>query len=165
LKIDYALLNRQMLSLIEGEYDVAAVLANVSALLNQSLTDINWVGFYLVNANELVLGPFQGNVACYRIPLGRGVCGTAAADNKTLCIDDVHAFAGHIACDAASNSELVVPLVVANKVIGVLDIDSPSLARFTKDDSDGIEEMVKGLATHLTQALKTDQKSYPTIGS
>jgi len=154
-----------MLSLIEGEYDVAAVLANVSALLNQSLTDINWVGFYLLNANELVLGPFQGNVACYRIPLGRGVCGTAAADNKILRIDDVHAFAGHIACDAASNSELVVPLVVANKVIGVLDIDSPSLARFTQDDSDGIEEMVKGLATHLTQALKTDQQSYPTIGS
>jgi len=154
-----------MLSLIEDEYDIGAVLANVSALLNDSLADINWVGFYLKQADELVLGPFQGRVACYRVAIGKGVCGTAAAQNKTLCVDDVHSFTGHIACDAASNSELVVPLVLAGNVIGVLDIDSPLLARFTVNDSAGIELMVKNLCLHLTQALNSNPQSYPRIGN
>jgi len=138
-----------MLSLIDGEHDITAVLANVSALLNETLDNINWVGFYLKQADELVLGPFQGRVACFRIPVGRGVCGTAAAKNKTMCVEDVHAFAGHIACDSASNSELVVPLVIADQVVGVLDIDSPSLSRFDLRDCVGLEEMVKNLANHL----------------
>lgn len=153
-----------MLSLIEGEFDVAAVLANVSALLNESLEDINWVGFYLKNQDELILGPFQGRVACFKIAIGQGVCGTAAATKTTLRVADVHAFKGHIACDSASNSELVVPIIIGNNVIGVLDIDSPSLNRFDENDSAGIELLVDSLAQHLAQALQLDGQSYPQLG-
>ncbi|NRA61079.1 MAG: GAF domain-containing protein [Psychrobium sp.] len=140
-----------MLSLIEDEKDPLALYANVSALLNQSLENINWVGFYFVQGDELVLGPFQGNVACFRIKMGRGVCGTAASEAKTLRVGDVHQFAGHIACDAASNSEIVVPLVVNGKIIGVLDIDSPSLNRFDDADEEGLNSMMQDFALHLSQ--------------
>ena len=122
---------QQVNGLVQGEPDLIANLANVSALLNEYLTDINWVGFYIMRSGELVLGPFQGKPACIRIPVGKGVCGTAVATKTTQRIDDVHAFPGHIACDAASNSELVVPVVVNDQVVAVLDIDSPSLNRFS----------------------------------
>nr|WP_275660410.1 GAF domain-containing protein [Shewanella sp. Isolate13] len=138
-------MNRQVQALLTGEDDTIAALANFSALLNDNLTDLNWVGFYLLKHNELVLGPFQGKVACSRIPLGKGVCGTAVVTNSTQRVDDVHQFVGHIACDSASNSELVVPLRRNGKVIGVLDIDSPSLSRFSEIDQLGIETLVKSL--------------------
>ncbi|MCG9729312.1 GAF domain-containing protein [Shewanella sp. Isolate13] len=141
----YDTLNRQVQALLTGEDDTIAALANFSALLNDNLTDLNWVGFYLLKHNELVLGPFQGKVACSRIPLGKGVCGTAVVTNSTQRVDDVHQFVGHIACDSASNSELVVPLRRNGKVIGVLDIDSPSLSRFSEIDQLGIETLVKSL--------------------
>jgi len=163
LKIDYALLERQMLSLIDGETDTVAILSNVSALLNQTLNDINWVGFYLLDDEQLVLGPFQGNVACYRIPLGRGVCGTAVAENNTQCVEDVHAFPGHIACDSASQSEIVSPLRISNKVVGVLDIDSPSLKRFDQSDVEGIDSLVASLGEYLANNAHASN-SYPKIG-
>jgi len=153
-----------MLSLIDGETDVGAILSNVGALLNQTLDNINWVGFYLLADNELVLGPFQGNVACYRIPVGRGVCGSAIADKKSLRIADVHEFAGHIACDSASRSELVVPLLVDGRAVGVLDIDSPSLARFDSDDQAGIEGMVLALGDYLTANSEKSSCSYAHLG-
>ncbi|GIU19810.1 GAF domain-containing protein [Shewanella sp. MBTL60-007] len=141
----YDTLNRQVQALLASEDDTIAALANFSALLNDNLTDLNWVGFYLLKNNELVLGPFQGKVACSRIPVGKGVCGTAVVTNSTQRVDDVHQFVGHIACDSASNSELVVPLRRNGKVIGVLDIDSPSLSRFSEIDQLGIETLVKSL--------------------
>jgi len=145
----YDTLNRQAVALLAGEDDHIAALANFSALLNDNLTNINWVGFYLLKADQLVLGPFQGKVACTRIAWGQGVCGTAAAQNTTQRIADVHQFAGHIACDSASNSELVVPLRNKGKVIGVLDIDSPSLSRFDEIDQQGLETLVKSLENCL----------------
>lgn len=126
----------------EGEPDAIANMANAAALLWEYLPDINWVGFYRVIGGELVLGPFQGKVACIRIALGAGVCGTAAASGTSQLIDDVHAFPGHIACDAASAAELVVPIMVEGRVIGVLDIDSPTPARFDEQDLEGIEAIV-----------------------
>jgi L-methionine (R)-S-oxide reductase len=138
---------QQVSGLVSGEPDLIANLSNVSALLNQYLSDINWVGFYIMRDNELVLGPFQGKVACIRIPVGRGVCGTAAATRETQRIDDVHAFPGHIACDGASNSELVVPITVNDKVVAVLDIDSPKHARFTVEIQQEIEAVVDVLKT------------------
>ncbi len=138
---------QQVSGLVSGEPDLIANLSNVSALLNQYLPDINWVGFYIMREGELVLGPFQGKVACIRIPVGRGVCGTAAATRKTQRIDDVHAFPGHIACDGASNSELVVPIIVNDNVVAVLDIDSPKHARFTAEVQKEIEAVVDVLAT------------------
>jgi len=138
---------QQVSGLVSGEPDLIANLSNVSALLNQHLSDINWVGFYIMRDNELVLGPFQGKVACIRIPVGRGVCGTAAATRETQRIDDVHAFPGHIACDGASNSELVVPITVNDKVVAVLDIDSPKHARFTVEIQQEIEAVVDVLKT------------------
>jgi L-methionine (R)-S-oxide reductase len=136
---DYAMLAKQLDALCEGETDVLAISANFVALLYAELEDINWLGIYVRRGDELVLGPFQGLPACVHIPLGRGVCGSAAADNRTLRIDDVHQFAGHIACDPASNSELVVPLSDQDGVFGVLDIDSPSHARFSAADQAGVE--------------------------
>ncbi|WP_151738018.1 GAF domain-containing protein ['Paenibacillus yunnanensis' Narsing Rao et al. 2020] len=124
----------QLAALMEGEPNAVANLANASALLKFSLPDTNWTGFYLFDGNELVLGPFQGLPACIRIPLGRGVCGTAAAERRTLVVDDVHAFPGHIACDAASNSEIVVPLIKEDRLLGVLDIDSPLKHRFDDEE-------------------------------
>ena len=125
----YADLNRDFNALMAGETSFLATLANTSALLYERLTDINWAGFYLLEDDTLVLGPFQGKIACVRIPVGRGVCGTAVARNQVQRIEDVHVFDGHIACDAASNSEIVLPLVVKNQIIGVLDIDSTVFGR------------------------------------
>lgn len=138
---------QQIQALITGEPDLIANLSNVSAALNQYLDRINWVGFYLMKQGELVLGPFQGKPACIRIPVGRGVCGAAVSTGETQLIDDVHAFPGHIACDAASNSELVVPVIVNNEVVGVLDIDSPEISRFTKAIQSEMEAVVAVLQT------------------
>ncbi|NKC18477.1 MULTISPECIES: GAF domain-containing protein [Pseudoalteromonas] len=146
----YQTLVKQAQGLISGEHNVIANMANLSALLFTTLEDINWAGFYLMDsAEELVLGPFQGNPACIRIPVGKGVCGTAAAMCETQLVEDVHAFAGHIACDAASNSEIVIPVFKGNKVIAVLDIDSPSLARFDEQDKIGLEAVVKAFEETL----------------
>ncbi|MDP5291965.1 GAF domain-containing protein [Oceanimonas sp. CHS3-5] len=142
----YQSLTAQALALCEGEPNRIAKLANLSALLNLSLDEINWVGFYLREQDELVLGPFQGNPACVRIPIGRGVCGTAAASNQVQRVADVHAFAGHIACDAASNAEIVLPLSDENGVVwGVLDIDSPVHDRFDADDEAGLTTLVNSI--------------------
>ncbi len=139
----YEIMNAQLKSLMEGEEDKISNLSNASALLMSTLKDINWAGFYLMKNGRLQLGPFQGKVACLRIPLGRGVCGTAAAEDKTQRIDDVHQFPGHIACDSASNSEIVVPLHNNGEVVGVLDIDSPVFERFDEGDREGLEEFAK----------------------
>ena len=136
---DYSLLDSQLSALLGDEPDALASAGNFVALLNNALEDVNWLGIYVLRENELVLGPFQGKPACVRIKLGDGVCGTAAASLTTQRVDDVHAFAGHIACDPDSRSELVVPLLVNDELIGVLDIDSPSPARFTELDQRGIE--------------------------
>ncbi|MCD9524609.1 GAF domain-containing protein [Photobacterium carnosum] len=141
----YHRLTQQALGLIEGETDLIANLSNISALLNMELEQINWVGFYLLKQDQLVLGPFQGNPACVRIPVGRGVCGTAISENKVQRISDVHTFPGHIACDATSNSEIVIPLTVKGKLIGVLDIDSPNLSRFDQNDEQGLVSFVEAL--------------------
>ncbi len=144
-----SLVIRQLKALLEGEEDLIANLSNASALLNQFLEDINWVGFYLMKKDQLVLGPFQGLPACVRIPLGKGVCGTSAANKETLRIADVHQFPGHIACDAASNSEIVVPLLVQGEIIGVLDIDSPIKDRFSEEDQVFLEEFVEVLVQSI----------------
>lgn len=138
----YTHLENATRALLHGEKDTIANMANFSALLYHTLPDINWAGFYLLRGNELVLGPFQGKPACIRIPLGTGVCGTAAARRETILVEDVHTFPGHIACDAASRSEIVVPVMIHHQVYGVLDIDSPQPGRFTNDDSQGLERLV-----------------------
>ena len=135
----YAELNQQLAALIGDERDFVANMANTAALLFHQLPDLNWAGFYLMRGGELVLGPFQGKPACIRIALGRGVCGTAAATRETQVVADVHAFPGHIACDADSRSEIVVPLIVGGDLIGVLDLDSPRPGRFDEDDRAGLE--------------------------
>jgi L-methionine (R)-S-oxide reductase len=135
----YKLLLEQLKALLEGETYVIPNLSNASALLNGALKEINWVGFYLMHEGELLLGPFQGKTACIHIPLGKGVCGSAAAQNKTQLVEDVHSFPGHIACDSASNSEIVIPLRAEGRVVGVLDIDSPVLGRFDEEDKQGLE--------------------------
>ena len=142
---DYKLLGEQIKALAADEPGFIPVLSNASALLFDNIENLNWAGFYLMNKGSLLLGPFQGKVACIRIPLGKGVCGTAAGEDKTQLVDNVHEFAGHIACDGASNSEIVVPIHRDGEVIGVLDIDSPLLARFTKEDKEGLEAFVKVL--------------------
>ena len=169
---DYGLLAKQIVSLAEVDSHWLPVLSNAAALLWDALDDINWAGFYLVDpatvvdsepglesgvesgaapsaheslTPELRLGPFQGKVACVRIPFGRGVCGTAAATKTSQLVEDVHQFPGHIACDSASNSEVVVPIFKGKQVVGVLDIDSPSVARFTQEDLSGLEQVVKAL--------------------
>jgi len=129
----------QLSGLFSDERNGLANAANMCALLYQMLPDVNWVGFYFMQGGELVLGPFQGKVACVRIPLGRGVCGTAAARREILVVPDVNEFPGHIACDAASRSEIVVPLVQAGRLLGVLDLDSPNLSRFDHEDRDGLQ--------------------------
>ena len=140
---DYKELSARLQALTGGVPHEIANLANASALLWESLEDINWAGFYRMEAGQLVLGPFQGKVACIEIPLGRGVCGTAAALDKTQLVYDVHEFPGHIACDSASNSEIVVPLHRAGEVVGVLDIDSPKIGRFTEEDRAGLEAFAR----------------------
>ena len=142
---DYRQLNAQLKSLIEGVPYLTANLANASALLWQELEDLNWAGFYLERDGALVLGPFQGKPACIRIPWGKGVCGTAAETGQTQRVEDVHAFPGHIACDSASNSEIVVPVRASGKIVAVLDLDSPLFARFTERDRAGLEDFVRVL--------------------
>ncbi|HYC70879.1 MAG TPA: GAF domain-containing protein [Opitutaceae bacterium] len=136
----YAAFHRQLEAVLQGERDWTANLAQASALLMQLLPDLNWAGFYLLKGEELVLGPFQGKVACVRIGLGRGVCGTAAVRRATVVVPDVHAFPGHIACDSASRSEIVVPLVRGERLLGVLDLDSPRKNRFDDHDARGLEK-------------------------
>jgi L-methionine (R)-S-oxide reductase len=146
---DYSLLARQVSSILEGERDLTANAAQFSALVYSTIADLNWAGFYLLrpgkkgDAQELLVGPFQGKVACARIALGRGVCGTAAQERRTIVVADVHAFAGHIACDSASNAEIVIPLIKDGQLYGVFDIDSPLLDRFSEADRVGLEAMVK----------------------
>lgn len=137
----YRLLTAQLQSLLADERDFIANAAQFSAFLYSQLDDLNWAGFYINRNEELVLGPFQGQIACVRIPFGKGVCGTAAQSRQTQRVVDVHEFPGHIACDSASNSELVVPLVKDGRLIAVLDLDSPSLARFSEADQAGIEQL------------------------
>jgi L-methionine (R)-S-oxide reductase len=138
----YRELNGQLSGIFSGERDGLANTANMSALLYQALPQVNWAGFYFLRGGQLVLGPFQGKVACVRIAVGRGVCGTAAERKETLVVPDVHAFPGHIACDAASRSEIVVPMIKAGRLLGVLDIDSPDLARFDAEDRIGLTTAV-----------------------
>ncbi|MGW9857451.1 L-methionine (R)-S-oxide reductase [Staphylococcus hominis] len=148
---NYNLLGKQLASLIEDETNLIAILSNTSALLNDNLDQINWLGFYLIENNELILGPFQGHPACVHISIGKGVCGTAVANNQTQLVDDVNAFPGHIACDANSKSEIVVPIHVNNEIIGVLDIDAPITQRFSKDDQQGLEDIVSILENQLSK--------------
>ncbi|MFT5164159.1 MAG: L-methionine (R)-S-oxide reductase [Alteromonadaceae bacterium] len=138
-------LTLQAQGLLSGESNLIANMANLSALIFNSMEDINWAGFYLVDGNELVLGPFQGQPACIRIPMGKGVCGTCASTGQSQMVDDVHGFDGHISCDAASNSELVIPFFQGDEVVGVLDIDSPSIARFNEQDKVGMQNIIKVL--------------------
>lgn len=139
----YALLQKQMQAVLEGERHVIPNLANASALLNETLQDINWVGFYLMNQEGLLLGPFQGKLACVHIAVGKGVCGTAVVQNATQLVKDVHQFQGHIACDSGSNSEVVIPLHNQGQVVGVLDIDSTRLARFDEIDALELEQLAQ----------------------
>ena len=147
--MDYKLLCAQLKALTEDVENVISNLSNASALLWQELADINWAGFYKMEGGILVLYPFQGKTACTKISVGKGVCGTAVAEDRTQLVPDVHQFSGHIACDCASNSEIVVPIHVNGEIWGVLDIDSPSLNRFTEDDREGLENFVKILETVL----------------
>ena len=142
----YVDLNKQLIGLLTDERDFIANAANLAALVFMIVPDLNWAGFYFMRKGELILGPFQGKPACVRIPVlpqPRGVCGAAAFERKTQLVTNVHDFPGHIACDSASNSEIVVPLIVGDNVIGVFDVDSPTLARFDRDDRAGIEQLVK----------------------
>ncbi len=146
----YSDLLRQSQAITEGEPNLIANLSNISALLYDTVDDINWLGFYLTDSdNELVLGPFQGKVACVRIPFGKGVCGVGAQSQETQCVKNVHEFEGHIACDSASNSEIVAPIVVNGTTVAVLDIDSPTIGRFDTDDQAGLEALVKCLEASL----------------
>ncbi|MDX1677510.1 GAF domain-containing protein [Arsukibacterium sp.] len=149
----YDLLLQQAQALIADESDVIANLANLSALLFNSLPDLNWAGFYIMRAGELVLGPFQGQVACVRIPVGKGVCGTAVATGDVQLVEDVHQFDGHIACDAASNSEIVIPVRFNGDIVAVLDIDSPKLARFDNIDKQYLIKLVELLEQRLSGPL------------
>lgn len=146
---DYSLVIKQLDALLQGEPDVIANLSNASALLNQFLDNINWVGFYIWKEDELVLGPFQGLPACVRIKSGKGVCGTAISEKKTQLVADVNQFPGHIACDAASQSEIVVPILKDGDIFGVLDIDSPTTNRFDGIDQKYLEQFVKTLEKYI----------------
>jgi L-methionine (R)-S-oxide reductase len=140
---DYARLAQELEALLAGERDLIANAANTAALLYASLPEVNWAGFYFLRGEELIVGPFQGQPACVRIGLGTGVCGTAARERRTLVVADVHAFPGHIACDAASRAEIVVPLVAAQRLVGVLDVDSPRQGRFDREDAAGLERLAQ----------------------
>ena len=144
----YASLVVQLLSLLKGEHDFIANAANFSALLFNSVPNVNWAGFYFLQGEELVLGPFQGNPACVRIPMGKGVCGVAAKQCETIIVPNVHEFPGHIACDVASNSEIVVPLFDGERLLGVLDLDSPTIGRFDDQDAEGLNELVTVFVAH-----------------
>lgn len=136
-------------AIVAGETDPIANMANVAALVWQFLPDLNWAGFYRMIGDELVLGPFQGKAACIRIPVGKGVCGTAALTQSTQCVADVHSFPGHIACDAASASEIVVPVMLGDRLLAVLDLDSPVLGRFDETDAAGLEALCRAIAPSL----------------
>ena len=151
---DYAMLARQLDALCDGETDVLAMSANFVSLLYAELEDINWLGIYVLRGDDLVLGPFQGQPACVRIPLGHGVCGTAAATGTTQRVADVHAFPGHIVCDPVSRSELVVPLSLNGRLVGVLDIDSPALDRFGAADQAGIESLCTAFCESLAAGAR-----------
>ena len=142
---DYKLLAKQIKALADDEPNFIPVFSNASALLYDNMEDLNWAGFYIMNKGSLMLGPFQGKVACIRIEVGKGVCGTAVERDETQLVKDVHQFPGHIACDSASNSEIVVPIHKDGQVVAVLDIDSPSLSRFDEADKEGLEEFVRAL--------------------
>jgi L-methionine (R)-S-oxide reductase len=157
---DYERLAQELGSLLSGERDFVANAANTAALIFDALPDVNWAGFYFLKDGELVVGPFQGKPACVRIALGKGVCGTAAVERKTLIVPDVDAFPGHIACDAASRSEIVVPLVAGKQLFGVLDIDSPRLARFDEGDARGLER----LAALFVDSVRREHVGPETIG-
>jgi GAF domain-containing protein len=144
----YASLVVQLMSLLKGEHDFMANAANFSALLFNSLPKVNWAGFYFLQGNELVLGPFQGNPACVRIPMGKGVCGVAAQQLETIIVPNVHEFPGHIACDVASNAEIVVPLFDGERLLGVLDLDSTVIGRFDDQDAEGLNELVTVFVGH-----------------
>ena len=144
----YANLVVQLLSLLKGEHDFIANAANFSALLFNSLPNVNWAGFYFLQGDELVLGPFQGNPACVRIPMGTGVCGVAAQQCETIIVPNVHEFPGHIACDVASNAEIVVPLFDGERLLGVLDLDSPLIGRFDDQDAEGLNELATVFVAH-----------------
>lgn len=149
---NYLMLTKQLKSLIEDEHHLIAILSNTSALINDHLDQVNWVGFYLIEDNELILGPFQGHPACVHIEIGKGVCGTAVSEDATQRVSDVHQFPGHIACDANSKSEIVIPIHVNDKINGVLDIDAPIKDRFTWDDQEGLEQVVQILEKQLNQS-------------
>lgn len=148
---DYELMTKQLESITEGIDDNISNLANAASILFNSMTDINWAGFYILRGETLMLGPFMGQPACVAIPMGRGVCGTSAMTKETVLVPDVHQFPGHIACDAASRSELVVPLIVEGELFGVLDIDSPSLERFSQEDKVGLEAFANALEKALSR--------------
>jgi GAF domain-containing protein len=152
-------LARDLAALLHGERDLIANAANTAALIWDALPGLNWAGFYLYKSGELVLGPFQGKPACVRIALGRGVCGTAAARRETVVVEDVHAFPGHIACDTASNSEVVIPLVRNGELLGVLDLDSPNLARFGSADARGLETLAKIFVNSLQELRSTTENA------
>jgi GAF domain-containing protein len=145
----YSVLSKQVLSLIKDENDIIANMANISALLFENLSDINWVGFYRLIDNQLVIGPFQGKTACNRIAIGKGACGTCIEIKETIIVDDVHDFKGHIICDSDSKSEIVLPLFNKTEIIGVLDIDSPIYNRFNVDDKIGLENIAKILTENI----------------
>lgn len=147
--LDYNMLNKQLDALLTDEKDFIANLSNTSAFINQFLPNINWVGFYIIKNDALKLGPFQGLPACVNIEIGKGVCGTAVSTSTTQLVDDVDQFPGHIACDANSKSEIVIPIKYANEIIGVLDIDAPVKNRFTLDDKDGLELLARTLEKHI----------------
>ena len=149
IMIDYKLLNEQLKYMIDGVPYFIANLANASALIYDTMSDLNWAGFYLMEDGKLVLGPFQGKPACIEIEVGKGVCGTSVAKRQTILVKNVHEFEGHIACDSASNSEIVVPIFKDGEVLGVLDIDSPKLSRFDENDKSGLEEFIKILEKEL----------------
>lgn len=148
-QLDYSLLNRQLDGLLSGEQDLIANLSNASAFINQFLPNINWVGFYLIKNNALKLGPFQGLPACVNIEIGKGVCGTAVAEKQSQLVEDVNQFPGHIACDANSQSEIVIPIYYNKEIIGVLDIDAPVKSRFDQTDLERLELLVKTLEKHI----------------
>ena len=147
--MDYSLLAKQLQSFLEEEPFYVPALSNASALLKEAMEQINWVGFYLMRDGELVLGPFQGKVACIHISVGKGVCGTAVEQDQTLVVPDVHAFPGHIACDCASNSEIVIPIHKGGEIVGVLDIDSPVKNRFSTEEKEGLEQLVEVIERYV----------------
>ena len=151
--MDYLLLKLQVKEMVKDEKYLITLLANTSALLYQSLSDLNWLGYYLYRDDQLILGPFQGKTACEIIPLDKGVCGKAARERKTVRVEDVHQFAGHIACDSASNSEIVLPLLVKGQLFGLLDIDSPEFGRFTQTDQQKLEEIVTVIEEKISQLI------------